>query len=89
MDEQRLKHVSDREELYLPACLHALMGAAEWGAGERTRQAVSHCFFHLGKKQHGGEERMSGKERMERRVRVSLMPVLVAIPPAPSRLEKR
>lgn len=82
MDEQRLKHVSDREELYLPACLHALMAAAEWGAGERTKQAVSHCFFHPEEETTRGKEEMSGEERMERRVWVAfcLPPALAAIP---------
>lgn len=45
---------------YLPACLHALMAAAEWVAGERTRQVVSHCFFPA------AEETTRGKRRDER-----------------------
>lgn len=47
---------------YLPACLHALMAAAEWGAGERTRQAVSHCFFHTEEETTRGREDERGGE---------------------------
>lgn len=64
---------------YLPACLHALMAAAEWGAGERTRQAVSHCFFHTEEEttRGRGDER-GGEERMERMLRTPRRSLLLA-----------